>query len=481
MLLKESEILELKKSTSELKEGIISIAAILNKHGKGILYFGINDDGSVIGQQTGKSTVKDISKSIADHIDPKIFPDITVQQIKGKNCIVIEFNGHEGLYSAYGRFYLRAGEEDRKLSTKEIGYLVEKKKNYVYSWGAEVSETSLSEVDVPALRSFIKRGKDAGRIVFPFDSTTNVLTKLHLVKGTKLLNAGRALFCKDNSIEVQAAIFAGKEKITFLDIQSFHGNLFELIDKSEGYVKEHINWRADLSGSQRLEIPEIPVRAIKEAIINSLCHRDFSNPKSNEIAIYRNRIEIFNPGQFPHEYSPEDFVKGNLPSVPLNPLVAEILYLSEDIEKWGSGLRRITEDCKLAKVKVSFTKIKSGFVVTFYRPEIAAIEKTSSREGQETAQKTVEKTRQGNDADNAIEGTLEQVRRRFGEKFGESSEKILGVILMDKKISAQEIAKNIGISSRAVEKQIAKLKKYGILKRIGPDKGGHWEIITKGK
>lgn len=240
MKFEENETIELKRSTSGLKEAVVSIGAILNKHGKGAVYFGIDDNGRIIGQQTGKSTVKDISKVIADHIDPKIFPDIAVQKISGKNCVAVEFSGHEGLYSAYGRFYLRAGEENRKLSANEIQRLVEKKKNYVYSWGTEVSEDSIFKVHVPAIRSFVKRGREAGRIGFAFDSAKNVLNKLHLIKGRRLLNAGRALFCKDNGVEVQAAVFAGKDKITFLDIQNFRGNLFELIEKSETYVKEHI-------------------------------------------------------------------------------------------------------------------------------------------------------------------------------------------------------------------------------------------------
>lgn len=64
-----------------------------------------------------------------------------------------------------------------------------------------------------------------------------------------------------NDVEVQAAVFAGTDKITFLDIQNFRGNLFDLIEKSESYCKEHMNWRADLSGSRRVEIPEIPACA----------------------------------------------------------------------------------------------------------------------------------------------------------------------------------------------------------------------------
>lgn len=229
-------------------------------------------------------------------------------------------------------------------------------------------------------------------------------------------------------------------------------------------VKEHINWRADLSGSRRIEIPEIPVRSIKEAIINSLCHRDFANPKSNEIAIYRDRIEIFNPGQFPYEYSPEDFIKGNKPSIPRNPLIAETLYRSEDIEKWGSGLRRISEECKATGVKVAFEKIKSGFVVTFYRPGI--IQGQARSLATETAPEG--KSRQ-------LGVSEEKIRR----KYGENTEKIILAIADNQFVKTHEIANIAKLSQSTVEKVVAKLKKAGILKRIGPDKGGHWEIVGK--
>ena len=144
---KETETIELKKSTSELKEAIISICSILNRHGKGTIYFGVEDDGKVVGQQIGKSTVRDISKSIGDHLEPKIYPEIESKKISGKNCIVVSFAGQNALYSAYGRYYLRMGEEDKKLSVDELRRLVEKKNNYVYSWGSEISEFSISAVN----------------------------------------------------------------------------------------------------------------------------------------------------------------------------------------------------------------------------------------------------------------------------------------------------------------------------------------------
>ncbi len=449
MRFKESEIIELKRSTSELKEAVISIGAMLNKHSKATVYFGIDDTGAVLGQQIGKSTIKDISKAISDWIEPKVFPDIQTKKISGKNCIVVNVSGHDAVYSARGRYYLRIGEEDKKLSVNELKRLVEKKNNYIYSWGFDISELPVSKADVPTIKSFVAKGRKAGRIEYAYDSARNVLNKLHLVKGKKLLNAGRALFCKDNRVEVRAAVFATDEKTTFLDIQAFKGTLFDLIAQCETYVKEHINWRADLSGSTRIEIPEVPVRAMKEAIVNSLCHRDFNNPSGNELAIYRNRIEIYNPGQFPYDHSPEEFIKGTEKSIPRNPLIADTFYYAKDIERWGSGFKRIVDECRTAGVKVTFENIKTGFVVTFYRPKAKTILQKAEKSSEKGSEKSSEK----------------------------SSEKIIRVIRENPVVSAQEIAGMLGLSSRAVEKHLSKLKEKGVLKRVGPDKGGHWEVV----
>jgi len=168
-------------------------------------------------------------------------------------------------------------------------------------------------------------------------------------------------------LEVQTAVFAGTEKITFLDINDKKGNLFGMLSYSENYIKEHINWRADLTTGTRKEIPEIPIRAVSEALVNSFCHRDYTAPESNKIAIYKDRIEIWNPGEFPSEYKPLDFVRNELPSILRNPKIAQILYYNEKIERWGSGLKRIYEECRLNDVKVEFIVLKYGFSVIFYR------------------------------------------------------------------------------------------------------------------
>ena len=88
----EDESTELKKSTSELKEAIISIVSILNKNHNGKLYFGIKDDGTVIGQEVSGKTLRDITESIANNIEPKIYPTVSNVKIDGKDCVLVEFS-----------------------------------------------------------------------------------------------------------------------------------------------------------------------------------------------------------------------------------------------------------------------------------------------------------------------------------------------------------------------------------------------------
>ncbi|MAG08525.1 transcriptional regulator [Candidatus Woesearchaeota archaeon] len=368
MELKESETVELKKSTSELKEGIISIVAILNKHSSGVLLFGIDPKGKVVGQQVSETTIRNISQKISNSIEPKIFPEIKKKEIEGKDCIAVYFKGYEPIYYMDAKAYIRVGDEDRRMSAKEIEKRVLSKSSI--RWDAKVSERNLRDINEAILRKYIEEARRVGRISFGYSNKKTVLNKLELIKGNKLLNAAQILFCDNSSLEVQLAIFASTDKTTFLDIKDKTSNLFGLLDFSESYIKEHINWKADLSTSTRKEIPEIPIRAITEALVNSFCHRDYTAPESNKIAIYKDRIEIWNPGDFPEQFRPEDFIKKDLPSILRNPKIAKILYYNKKIEKWGTGIKRIYEECKENSVNVDFKTMKYGFKVIFYRKPI---------------------------------------------------------------------------------------------------------------
>ena len=288
---------------------------------------------------------------------------------------------------------MRVGDEDRQLSMKEIRKLILKDENEIGKWERKVSDYTIDDIDEELLKEFIEKGRKAKRINFPYTNKEEILKKLSLVnKNNELLNAGYILFAKEAKLEMQMAIFATETKLTFLDIDQVFGNVFELIEVGEGYIRKNIKWPVNFkTGSmERVEIPEIPLEAIREAIINSLIHRDFKNPKSNEIAIYKDRVEIFNPGEFPEGFKPEDFIEGQ-GSIPRNPLIANTLYLSKDIEKWGSGFRRITEACQTSNTKVKFEIRKNGFMVIFYRKSDKELLDLTG-ENKNIQEKTYEKT-----------------------------------------------------------------------------------------
>jgi len=448
MKFKESETIELKKSTSELKEAVISIVAILNKHQKGEIYFGIKNDGSIIGQDISEKTIRGISITISEHIEPKIYPKINQIKINNKKCVRVQFYGKNIPYFAYGRAYMRVGDENRQISAKELEKLFLRNK---ILWEMETSDKTIRDIDVKILRNYILRANNAKRINFQYINVKTTLKKLNLLKNGKLLKAAEILFCKSNPIEVQAAVFASKEKITFLDIKQFKGNIFNLIEQSEEYIKGHIDWRAVLKDRTRDEIPEVPLRAITEALVNSLCHRDYWAPESNKVAIFKDRVEIYNPGTFPEGLTPEDYIYKEEQSVLRNPLIADVLYKSRDIEKWGSGLKRIYQECKAQNVKVEFKILKTGFMIVFFRTEIEKKTKVTER-------------------------VPENVPENVPEK---RTKVIFKYISKNNKISTKNLSEILQVSEKTVKRDIEKLKEKKLLKRIGADKGGYWKVLKK--
>lgn len=462
--MRETEQLELKKSTSELKEAIYSISAILNKHQKGELYFGISNLGKVVGQDITENTLREVSQTIANNIEPKIYPEIKMEDIEGKHCIKVSFEGHERPYFAYGRAYMRVADEDKQLSARELENLFLRKN--ATKFDSSKSDCTLDEIDEETLKIFILKANEAKRISYKYTNKKEVLTRLGVLVDGKISQAGKLLFSNKAPLEVQSAVFAGTNKVTFLDIKQFKGNIFELLKLSESYIREHINWRAKLETRTREEIPEIPLRAITEALVNSFCHRDYLAPESNKIAIYKDRVDIWNPGDFPSGYTPLDFIKVDLPSILRNPMIANILYLSADIEKWGSGLRRIKEACDSDSVPVKFKILKYGFSVIFERKETPQITpQISTRKIPEKYRDTVE--------------NVVQTWSKRGVNVGETEEKILQQIIINPRVRLALISRTLKLSRRTIEDAVARLKSKGIIKRIGSDRSGHWEVKEK--
>ena len=146
-------------------------------------------------------------------------------------------------------------------------------------------------------------------------------------------------------------------------------NFFQLLDAGMAFFLKHLNMSGKIVGFRREENMEVPAEALREALTNSLCHRQLEKYNlTPSIAIYDDRIEIENPGVLPPQLDTET-IKQSHGSYPYNPIMAEVLYRTTFLESWGSGASRIIEACKAQNVPEPTWSINGGFIcVTFVRP-----------------------------------------------------------------------------------------------------------------
>ena len=369
----ESETVELKKTTSEIKEALISIAAILNKHGKGVLYFGIKDDGTIVGQQIGKETLRNISQNISDKIEPKIFPKINKVKIENKTCVKVVFQGSHPPYFANGRAYMRVADADRQLSARELEQLILSKNRDNHHWDTEIcADATINDISVKKLKTFLKI---AG---LRYDSIKNVLAKLKLSRGSKLCNAAVMLFGKKPediffNAKLRCAVFSGTSTAYITDMKEFGGDLFQLIDKAQDYILEKINIGMRVEGLRRIDVPEIDREAIREAVINAFCHRDYRAMDSVSVAVFKDKVEVRSPGLLYGGLTIQQ-IRSKIVSERRNELIADMLHRIHFVERWGRGIKLILEKEPTAE----FSELGTHFITTFMRKGAEAVSSTTS-------------------------------------------------------------------------------------------------------
>jgi len=443
---RENEIVEFKETSGEINEAVIDIVAMLNKHGRGTLYFGVKNNGNVIGFQIGDSTERDISRKIFEKIKPQIYPEIETDTIN--RIIKVSFEGREKPYSADGRYYKRVADESREMTPSELAQFI-LEVNYK-TWEKQTTDNSIDDVDETALKNFLYKALKAKRMPNMNYDKLALLEKLNLLTTDKkyLNNAGRALFSNLKPLKLKMAVFATNEKRTFVDISPVEGNMFELLDEAEKYVKKNINWRVDINDFERKEIPEIPIDALREIINNSFAHADYLGYSKNEIDIFPNRIAIYNPGAFPDDLSPEDFVNSTLSSKVRNEIICDVLYKCKAIETWGTGLKNTYLLCNEAGIKCSYEKELEGFWFIFYR----------------------------NNANNVTTNDTINVTINDTIKMSELEMLILSEIQKDNHVTRDKLASISGRTSRTIQRALDSLKSKGVIERVGSNKTGNWKI-----
>lgn len=223
---------------------------------------------------------------------------------------------------------------------------------------AVCEEASWKDIDTDKVKWFLRTAKEKRNFPLPENTPVkDVFIHLNLLNGDKLTNAAILLFGKNPhkfhlQAETKCLQLSGTEvEKPFPSYHIYNGNLFDQVDRAVSFVLSSIKLPViqQEHTAQVKRPPEIPLFAVEEAIVNALAHRSYNDTSGVQVMVFIDRVEIWNSGSLPAQLTIADLKKPHR-SFPGNPLIAEVFYLANYIQKAGSGTIEMVKQCKQAEL-----------------------------------------------------------------------------------------------------------------------------------
>lgn len=365
----ESETLEFKESFGD--EALEVIGAFSNARG-GVLLIGVKDSGEICGFKAGKNTLEDIANRIQNVTDPRLQPSFSTVPYENKHIIAIRVPARTGApVSVRGRYFRRVGKTNQRMSHEEImqGMI----STNGLSWDALLEPTAtLEDLDLDLIARYITEVKKLGRRpVIGLISDIDFLRKIGLIQGDAPTRAALLLFGIDPERYFSSAflkIGRFRSPTHIVDDREAHGSLLNQLDSAMAWFRERLSTEFAFTGKSQREVHwEYPLNAIREAIINVLCHRDYSSAAHSQIRLYDDHLDIWNPGSLPPPLT-TDMLFIEHESIPRNRKIAEAFFYMGLIERWGSGTTRMASELQTEGLpKPKFESSSGRFSVTFFK------------------------------------------------------------------------------------------------------------------
>jgi len=435
----ESERVEFKKTTGQRTDGAKTVCAMLNGLG-GFVVFGVTNSGEIKGQSITSGTLEDIAEETR-RIEPPAFPDIETVMLKDDNgVIVIRVPGGGGPYIYDGRAYSRIGTSTVRMPQKHYERLLLERMHASSRWENQPAQSfAAGDLDIAEIHRTVEEAIRRNRLEEP-----GTREPLELLRGMglidtqgRLLNAAVVLFSRKDRVLpdfpqcfIKMARFKGIDKTEFIDNRQEYGNAFELFQRAQRFFIDHIPvaGRIITGSMERVDTPLYPTQALREALVNALCHRDYSVAGgSTSIAIYDDRLEISNTGYLPFDITPENIFLPHA-SRPWNPLIAQAFYRRGIIEAWGRGtikMKNLTVEaglpepqvfCQSGEVSIRFILNGKKTVYTLEKDEASSL--TGHAEDEHPLPVPVHKKRQYDDILRLLETrplSIGEVSKVFGQ------------------------------------------------------------------
>lgn len=420
----------------------------------GKIYIGCNDDGKVIGLTNTRKLIEDIPNKIRNSMS--IVVDVNLLTKGDKEYIEIVVPPYPVAISCKGVYYYRSGSTMQTLSGPELESFILRKRGATWD-NMPLPGFTINDIDDDLIKRFKVLALNKGRIDESVLSEPKdvLMEKLHLKNAGYYTNAAMLLFSKDPD-KWQLGAFT---KIGFFETDAdllyqdeIRGSLLEQIDKiMEVLHLKYMKAKISYEGMQRIERYFVPDAALREALLNSLCHKKYESGIPVQVSVYEDRLYIANCGKLPENWTVENLM-GKHASKPYNPSIANVFYLAGFIESWGRGIEKICEACKEDSVpQPEYTINPEDIMIKFTGPEDRIVRAFSS--------KYIEK--------GTVKGTV---------KGTTTEHQLLKLLSEDPGYTYQELASKLNIGRRSVYNRLKTLKEKGMIERIGSDKKGYWKI-----
>ncbi|MGO8670796.1 MAG: RNA-binding domain-containing protein [Capsulimonadaceae bacterium] len=457
------------------------MAAFANAEG-GTIFIGVNDEGEAVGLSAAE--VARVNQLISNTASQGVRSPLIVQTenvLLADGNVVVILKIPKGIDKPYfdknGVIWLRVGSDKRRINSKE-----ELRRIFQMSDQFHADElptrAGIDALDKLRFRDFLrdKYGQE-----FPDDLARRLrlLQNLNLATDNGVLNlAGLLLFGEQPErfkpeFVVKAVSYPGDtiDVTTYEDTEDFAGPLPRLFEEALAFVLRNLRKVQAGRGINSPGVSEIPALVFEELLVNALVHRDYLITAPIRLFVFRDRVEIISPGHLPNHLTVDKIRVGN--SLLRNPILAS--YVAKGLLPYrglGSGVPRAIESWP----EIEFRDERDGnlFVATVRR-ETPLTEKDLSDgendgENASMTEKVTEKTghHEENDGDNA--GVTEKKKEK-------ALDKILVVVTRNPDATIHGLVEHLGVSRSTVERSLKRLQAQGRIRRIGPDKGGRWEVI----
>ena len=429
------------------------IVAFSNARG-GTLLLGVRDDGSV----KGELLTNDLKAKI-NSLARNCKPTIAVEMLQASKVVAIVVpEGTEKPYSCGSGYYRRLDATTQKMSHDELRVMFAESEPLPFE-ERTVRGFSFDDISKAKILAFVKEaGIRIGSTAMP-----EFLRSLRVADAVGVKNVGILFFAKDvyghlHQAQMTLLAFKGTDRLRIYDRRDVRDDLLTQFNEAVAFLKKHLNVRSEIRGVNREDIYEIPLEALREAVVNSLMHRDYSITGTQvSVEIYDDRVEIVNPGGLPKNLSIKDF--GRV-SVRRNELIADLFFRLHKVERIGMGIQKMKDAMVAAGLREPTFVPDAFFQAIFHRsPEFAM--KDSILGAEATEKKPEAKTAQKND-------------QKTAQK---TDQRLIARIQQKPEITRQELAIELGITDSGIKYHLKKMQDKGLLRRVGPDKGGHWEVV----